>query len=115
MSKIVVSLLLMLGAITQPSFKVMGAEPAKVIEIHAHKFAFEPSEITLKKGETVTLRLTSDDVPHSLVVRDLQINQEISKGHPADITVTPTTTGDFHGQCGRFCGSGHGSMKFTVH
>ena len=115
MTQILVTLLLMLGAITQPSSKFFGPEPARTIEIHAHRFAFTPSEITLKKGETVTLRLISDDVPHSLVVSDLQINQEVSKGHPAEITVTPTSTGDFHGKCGRFCGGGHGSMVFTVH
>ncbi len=87
----------------------------RVIEIHAHRFEFSPSEITLKKGETVVLRLSSDDVPHSLVVKDLGINQEVSKNHPQDVTVTPDKAGDFHGKCGRFCGSGHGSMVFTVH
>ena len=91
------------------------AASANTIEIHAHRFNFSPAEITLKKGETVTLKLYSDDVPHSLVIRDLGVNQEVSKGHPGEVTVTPEKTGDFHGKCGRFCGSGHGSMSFTVH
>ena len=85
------------------------------IEIHAHRFAFTPNEITLKPGETVTLHLISDDVAHSLVIPGLNVNQEVSKGHPADVTVTAHSVGDFRGQCGRFCGSGHGSMIFTVH
>lgn len=85
------------------------------IEIHAKRFSFTPAEITIKKGETVTLVLTSDDVAHSLVVQGLHINSPITKGHVTNVTVTPTTVGDFKGKCGRFCGSGHGSMSFVVH
>jgi cytochrome c oxidase subunit II len=85
------------------------------IDVHAHRYAFEPAEITVKKGESVTLVLTSDDVPHSLLIKALGVNEAITKGHPAEITFTPTAVGDFKGQCGRFCGSGHGSMLFTVH
>jgi cytochrome c oxidase subunit 2 len=85
------------------------------IEVHARRFSFVPAEITVKQGETVKLHLVSDDVPHSLVIKDLGVNQQVSKGHPADVTFTATNAGDFHGQCGRFCGSGHGSMLFTVH
>jgi cytochrome c oxidase subunit II len=88
---------------------------SETIEIHARRFAFAPSEITLKPGETVQFHLVSDDVPHSLVVPGLHIKQEVSKGHPADFTVTPSGPGDFPGECGRFCGSGHGSMRFTIH
>src|SRR4051794_25493366 len=80
-----------------------GAE--RTIEIHAHRFSFVPSEITITKGETVTLELTADDVPHSLVIKGLGVNQSISKGKATQVTLNPTTVGDFHGQCGRFCGS----------
>jgi cytochrome c oxidase subunit II len=90
-------------------------EPNSPIEVHAKRFAFVPSELTLKRGETVKLQLFSDDVPHSLVIRDLHINQEVTKGHPVDVTITPETVGNFHGECGRFCGSGHGSMVFIIH
>jgi cytochrome c oxidase subunit 2 len=85
------------------------------IEVHAKRFSFVPAEITVKKGQTVKLHLVSDDVPHSLVIKDLGVNQSVSKDHPADVTFTANDVGDFHGQCGRFCGSGHGSMIFTVH
>jgi cytochrome c oxidase subunit 2 len=90
-------------------------EQPHTIEIHAKRYAFTPSEVTLQKGETVTLRLISDDVPHSLQVPGLKINSTIVKGHPSEVTVTPESAGDFKGKCGRFCGSGHGSMIFNVH
>jgi len=108
---IVLALLLATQSIT-----ITQAQPAqKTIEIHAHRFSFEPAEITLKRNETVRLRLVSEDVTHALLVPDLNINQEIKKGNPVEIEVTPTTIGDFHGQCGHFCGNGHGSMTFVVH
>ena len=97
------------------SLNATAQESPRTIEIHAKRFAFTPSEITLKPGETVTLHLISDDVTHSLLIPDLKINQEVTKGHPVDVKVTPTSVGDFRGKCGRFCGSGHGSMVFTVH
>ena len=85
------------------------------IEIHAKRFSFTPAEITIKKGETVTLALTSDDVPHSLLVPGLHVNGMMSKGHVTEVNVTPDAVGDFKGRCGRFCGSGHGSMLFVIH
>jgi cytochrome c oxidase subunit 2 len=87
----------------------------RVIEVHAKRFAFTPAEITLKTGESVTLSLISDDVPHSLLIEGLGVNTAVSKGHPSQITITPDKTGDFAGRCGRFCGVGHGSMRFVVH
>jgi len=85
------------------------------IEIHAHRFSFTPAEITIEKGETVNLALTSDDVPHSLLVESLHINAPMTKGHVTEVKLTPETVGDFKGKCGRFCGSGHGSMIFLIH
>lgn len=87
----------------------------RTIEIHARRFEFMPAEITVKKGETVTLSLISEDVAHSLLIEGLGINQTIVKGHATQVTFTAEKAGDFHGRCGRFCGSGHGSMRFVVH
>jgi cytochrome c oxidase subunit II len=92
-----------------------GQEAARVIEIHAKRFSFIPAEITIRKGETVKLVLTSDDVTHSLVIPDLHVNAKITKGKSTELTITPNTTWDIHGRCGHFCGSGHGTMTFTVH
>jgi cytochrome c oxidase subunit 2 len=88
---------------------------SRTIEVHARRFAFSPSEITIKKGESVKMVLISDDVTHSLVVPDLHINEEVKRGNATRITITPTVGGDFQGKCGHFCGSGHGRMVFIVH
>jgi cytochrome c oxidase subunit II len=103
-----VSLFCVVSAIAQSS-------TPRRIEIHARRFSFIPAEITVEKGEPVTLALTSDDVPHSLLLDGLHINAPVTKGHFTEVTITPDAAGDFKGRCGRFCGSGHGSMLFVVH
>lgn len=106
--------LFLLASIIAPDSAVTESAPRR-IEIHAKRFSFQPPEITLKKGETVTLALTSDDVPHSLLIEGLHVNSTITKGHVTEVTITPAADGDFRGRCGRFCGSGHGSMTFVAH
>jgi cytochrome c oxidase subunit 2 len=113
--KRILAAVLMLGLFTQIPSPSSAQEQIRTIEIHAHRFSFSPSEITLKKGEAVKLHLVSDDVTHALFIPGLQIKQAVSKNHPAEITITPSSAGDFRGECGSFCGNGHGSMLFTVH
>jgi cytochrome c oxidase subunit II len=86
----------------------------KVIEIAAKKFEFTPSEITLKKGETVILRLTSADRVHGFMSKPLKIDTDISVGRPTDVSVTPASAGDFTVICDHYCGTGHGNMKMKV-
>jgi cytochrome c oxidase subunit 2 len=92
-----------------------GQDTPRTIEVHAKRFSFSPAEITITKGEKVTLILTTEDVAHSLAIPSLHVNKEITKGHPATVEVSSDKAGDFAGKCGRFCGSGHGSMLFMVH
>jgi cytochrome c oxidase subunit II len=88
----------------------------RVIEIQAKKFQFTPSEITLKKGEPVILRLTSADRAHGFLLKPLKIDTDITPGKATDITVTPTASGQYLVICDHYCGTGHGNMhmKLTV-
>jgi cytochrome c oxidase subunit II len=96
---------------------VLGSQPKPTqhIEITASRFSFEPNEITIKKGDPVTITLRSTDVTHGLVIQDLGIRTEVKKGQAEDLTLTPETAGTFEGKCAHFCGKGHASMVFTVH
>jgi cytochrome c oxidase subunit 2 len=86
----------------------------KVIEITAKKFEFTPSEITLKKGEPVILRLSSTDRVHGFMSKPLKIDTDIDAGKTTDVAVTPDTAGDFTVICDHYCGTGHGNMKMKV-
>ena len=85
------------------------------IEVKAARYSFEPAEITVKAGNPVDLVLTSDDVPHGLKIRELNINVKATKGKPGEVKFTPVKAGTFKGSCSVFCGSGHGKMTLTIH
>jgi cytochrome c oxidase subunit II len=91
------------------------ADPPRRIEITARRFAFDPGEITLKKGEPVVLVLKSADVAHGLRFRDFDVNLKVGAAGTAEVSFTPQKTGDFVGHCSVFCGSGHGSMTVKLH
>jgi cytochrome c oxidase subunit 2 len=86
----------------------------KVIEITAKKFEFTPSEITIKKGEPVILRLVSSDRVHGFMSKPLKIDTDIAAGKTTDVAVTPDSAGDFTVICDHYCGTGHGNMKMKV-
>jgi len=91
-----------------------GAEEPRTIAITAKRFEFVPSTVTLKKGETVRLFVTSEDVTHGLFIRQLKIDTDLTPGEKQEITVTPQSAGTFTAICHHFCGAGHGNMKLTV-
>ena len=89
-------------------------EAPRAIAITAKRFEFVPSTITLKKGETVKLVVTSEDVTHGLFIRPLKIDTDLTPGKTEELSVTPQTAGTFTAICHHFCGAGHGNMKLTV-
>jgi cytochrome c oxidase subunit 2 len=106
-------LLLSLLALLVMTANARGEEP-RAITITAKRLEFVPSTITLKKGETVTLVVTSEDVTDGLFLRQLKIDADQTAGETQRITVTPQSAGTFTAICHYFCGSGHGGMKLTV-
>ena len=87
----------------------------KRIEITAHRFDFSPAEITLKKGQPVTIVLKSTDVAHGLRFRELHVELNVRANSTTEASFTPQQTGDFTGHCSVFCGSGHGKMALKLH
>jgi cytochrome c oxidase subunit II len=87
----------------------------KRIEVTAKKFSFEPTEITVKRGEPVVLVVKSMDVAHGIRFRELNVEVNVRAGSVGEAQFTPQKTGDFIGHCSVFCGSGHGSMALKLH
>jgi cytochrome c oxidase subunit 2 len=90
------------------------AEQPRIIEITAKRFEFSPQQIALKVGETVTLRLATEDVTHGFFVKPLGIDELIVPGKTTDLVVTPKAVGRYTTICDHFCGAGHGGMKMTI-
>ena len=116
----IVNTMLLVGALgitlatVAPKANVARADNPKVIEISAKKFEFSPSQITLKKGEPVILRLSSSDRVHGFMSKPLKIDTDIPADKSEDVAVTPDTAGDFTVICDHYCGTGHGNMKMKV-
>src|SRR6266516_5652387 len=86
----------------------LSQEP-RVVTIAAKRFAFSPSEVRLKKGEPVTIRIASADVTHGMYMKALGIDAQIEPGKTSEVTFTPGVTGRFTAICDHFCGAGPGT------
>ncbi|HXT01052.1 MAG TPA: cupredoxin domain-containing protein [Elusimicrobiota bacterium] len=85
-----------------------------VVRISAKKFEFIPSKVTLKRGRTVTLELTSLDRKHGFLIPALKLRADIPAGGSARVTLTPDKLGTFAFRCDLFCGTGHDGMTGAI-
>ena len=90
------------------------AEPTQVVKITASRYHFTPDRIVLKKGQNVTLELTSSDRTHGFLLRPLGIDTDIPPGKMTDITIRPERAGTYTTICDHYCGLGHNGMKMTI-
>jgi cytochrome c oxidase subunit II len=86
----------------------------RVVTISAKRFEFTPNQITLKRGEPVTLRASAEDRDHGFYQEDLGIDLSLSPNHVSEVTITPQKSGRYVAICDEFCGSGHGNMKLVI-
>ena len=109
-------LLVAVLTVTLSSTSMVWAQAApRTIDITVKRFSFDPSEITVKKGQPVVLVLKSADVAHGLRIRELNVNIKVKAGGTTQLQFTPEKTGDFIGHCSVFCGSGHGRLILKVY
>jgi|HubBroStandDraft_1064217.scaffolds.fasta_scaffold723316_1 cytochrome c oxidase subunit 2 len=102
------------GSIVHAQEAASSAVAPQVIEISAKKYEFSPSQITLKKGDPVILRVISTDRIHGFMSRALKVDTDIFPGKSTDIAVTPAIAGTFMVIRDHYCGTGHGNMKMKV-
>lgn len=112
-SKFAVATILSIGILLSGTRRVR-ADNTPVVEITAKRFAFSPDKILLKKGQTVKLRIHSEDVTHGFFLRPLKLDEEIPAGQTIEVTVTPQTAGTFMTICDHFCGANHGNMNMMI-
>ena len=90
------------------------AKHGKVIKVVTRRFTFEPSEITLKKGEPVTLEFVAKDVLMGFNAPDFATRTDIAPGVVARVHLVPDKAGTFPFLCDVFCGSGHENMNGVI-
>ncbi len=69
------------------------------IVVKGFNYGFSPKEITVKEGQTVKIRLTSDDSPHTFTIDELGVNTQFTWGRDTVISFTATKKGKFQFYC----------------
>ena len=120
----------LVAAISCGAHDARAQEPgsARVIEIAAKKYEFTPSEIRVKKGERVQLKVHSEDTPHGIKLSEYpegskdkstpglkfaEPNQNGKAEKNADqvVDLVAVRPGTYEFKCAKLCGMGHGRMK----
>ena len=75
------------------------AQPPATVEVRASRRGFEPSSLSLRRGETAHLVLTSADGEHCFAIDELRIEKRIVPGRPTRFDLTPERAGAFSFYC----------------
>ena len=86
----------------------------KTFTLTAKKWEFEPSTITVNRGDKVVLSIRSVDVTHGFALPDFKINRNLEPGKTVNIEFTADKTGTFTFFCSVFCGEGHPRMNGSL-
>jgi cytochrome c oxidase subunit 2 len=92
----------------------VGPDGRITARIVATQFAFVPSCVVLPAETPVTLRLSSPDVIHGILVSGTNVNTMVVPGYVSQVHTTFQKTGDLLMPCHEFCGLGHSEMVGTV-
>jgi cytochrome c oxidase subunit 2 len=91
------------------------AQDARVIDIAAERFAFTPSEIRVKAGTRLEIRLQSDDTAHGFHIVGTDVDIELPKRGRGVATVNfQPQAGRYTFECSRVCGAGHEFMRGVI-
>jgi cytochrome c oxidase subunit II len=101
-----------------------GERDTLTIEVVGHQFWWEirypdhdvvtANEIHIPAGSRVELKLTADDVIHSLWVPELSGKTDLIPGRINTMWIEADRPGEYRGLCAEFCGIQHALMAFLV-
>lgn len=72
------------------------------------------NEIVIPVGRNTVFNMYSNNVIHSFWVPQLTGKLDVIPGHVNRLSITPTRTGEFYGECAEFCGAQHAWMRFKI-
>ena len=100
-----------LAALAMGGAAVLAQPKPRVVKISARRFTYSPNVIELKRGEPVTLELTTEDVFMGFNLPDFNVRADIVPGRTNVLSFTPDKAGTFIFLCDIFCGDGHETMN----
>ncbi|WP_166830141.1 cytochrome c oxidase subunit II [Thalassoroseus pseudoceratinae] len=75
----------------------------------------EINDLHIPVGETIEMKMISEDVIHSFFIPDFRIKQDVLPGRYTYVWFKPTRVGEYHLFCTEYCGTSHSEMIGTVH
>jgi cytochrome c oxidase subunit 2 len=92
-----------LGSAVEPDGSV-------VVRFIAQQYSFTPQCLLVPADTSITIRTTSADVVHGLLVTDTNINTMVVPGYVATLNTRFDAPADHTMPCHEFCGFGHQTM-----
>ena len=75
----------------------------------------EINELHVPVGQSIELRMISQDVIHSFYVPDFRIKQDVLPGRYTSIWFRATRPGAYHLFCAEYCGTNHSQMRGWIY
>ena len=103
----------LLGLLAAPR---LASQQKRVIPMVAERFHFVPSQIRVKAGTVVELRIYSEDTNHGFRIPAAGIDQVIPKRGKGELKVTfhADKPGRYDFECSKPCGAGHNMMRGVI-
>jgi heme/copper-type cytochrome/quinol oxidase subunit 2 len=92
------------------------APATRLLRIDASQSSYAPSELSVNRGDTVTIVLTSTDAVHGIYVDEYGVSVQADPGQTATLTFVADRPGSFRFRCNVTCGALHPFLigKLTV-
>lgn len=84
------------------------------VNLVARMWGFDPAEIRLPKGSTVTFYVHSKDVIHGMKIRNTTVSMMVIPGQVGRATYTFDEPGEYLMVCHEYCGVAHHVMSGKV-
>jgi cytochrome c oxidase subunit 2 len=111
----VIACLALLVGIASRDASAQVDQRAQIVEITAERFSFTPSEIRVKAGTRLEIRLRSEDTAHGFHIVGTDIDLELAKRGRGVKTVTfEPAAGRYTFECSQLCGAGHEFMRGVI-
>jgi heme/copper-type cytochrome/quinol oxidase subunit 2 len=75
------------------------APPGQSVAVTVSSRGFEPSQFSLRRGETTRIVLSSADAEHCFAIDALRVEKRIVPGRSTQLDLTPGRTGAFPFYC----------------
>ncbi len=98
----------------EAGFPIVHPEPGSEVFLQASMWQWYPI-LEFELNKTYRVHMMSTDITHGLSIQPLNINLMVLPDYDYVMTITPTSSGEFHIVCNEYCGLGHHMMVGKIY